>query len=589
MKYTIAAWMAACAVLGTCLSQTDLEKANQLLQLDEDDRAHGALKKLAEDWDEGDVKGLFSLADSQTRHLDDEEEEFFVIAGRQYAQKHSEEALAYIDGAFRLMRNGDDDSPKAYLLKAMVKQLLFKDTDMMVQWIKAKPGREELIFKVEGDLLALFSQFAPEYMLERGKTNREIMMLGRPLAVLAKKDWKAAARHLAESEEDRVLGRSHVNLLATHLSSYNAETALTWLADLDADLAEDVRLAWMKDRNPTEAKAFLESRMETQGFLDEKSFEVVRGWATKDPEGARAWCEALPHEPTKEITLGMVADTWARKDPEAAGKWIASLGKGRVKTQGLRAMADALRHDDPTAAASWAEQLPERERERELRSIFTFWRRGDQAEKMKLMEASSLSEEEKARLRRRAQFDPRAGNLRKIMELSTQDPEAAKKLLAEMPAGMERDHISRFIDQRAANETPEMHAIMAKMRTDPKGAMKLLETLPEGPIKEETRERIQTRIDQIDPESARKRLAALPEGSDKEQAIRRSVMMVMRTDLEGAASLAELMAPPRRDQMLEMVYQQWLAKDPAKARIALEKSSLPEERKRFLQPKAEKK
>jgi hypothetical protein len=202
------------------------------------------------------------------------------------------------------------------------------------------------------------------------------------------------------------------------------------------------------------------------------------------------------------LALRAVANVWPRKDPEGAGKWIQSLPEGELKKRGIRGMSRALRHDDPAAAIPWAEQLPGRERESELRSIFTFWHRGDTSQKMKLMEASSLSEDEKARLRRRAQFDPRSGKLREIMELSSRDPEAAKKQLAEMPEGREREMIEKMIDRRAANDLPQTHAIMAKMRTDPKAAMALLDTLPKGPSKESMRERIQSRLDEVDPEAA---------------------------------------------------------------------------------------
>ena len=53
-----------------------------------------------------------------------------------------------------------------------------------------------------------------------------------------------------------------------------------------------------------------------------------------------------------------------------------------------------------------------------------------------------------------------------------------------------------------------------------------------------------------------------------------------------AFRLAELLALGRRDQMLQIVCQQWLKKDLVKAGAALQKSSLYDERKRFLQPQA---
>jgi hypothetical protein len=68
--------------------------------------------------------------------------------------------------------------------------------------------------------------------------------------------------------------------------------------------------------------------------------------------------------------------------------------------------------------------------------------------------------------------------------------------------------------------------------------------------------------------------------------VRRSVMIMMRTSTEHPARLAELLALGRRDQMLQIVYQQWLKKDLVKAGAALQKSSLYDERKRFLQPQA---
>jgi hypothetical protein len=80
----------------------------------------------------------------------------------------------------------------------------------------------------------------------------------------------------------------------------------------------------------------------------------------------------------------------------------------------------------------------------------------------------------------------------------------------------------------------------------------------------------------------------LPEGRERESQIRRSVLMMLRTNPEQAAKLAELTEPRRRDQVVEMVFQQWLKKDPLKAGAGLKKSYLPDERKRFLQPQTDK-
>ena len=275
MKQSTAAWIAALTVWGMCSSPgdlTDLQKANNLIQIDEDERDHGALAQLAQAWDKEDTKGLFNWVLKETPgHLDaEDEEEFFAIVGSRLAQQHPEDALAYIDRTFRLMRNGDDESAEAFLIKSMVKPLLFNDASKMVAWIKANPDRKELIHRVEGELIGLFAMYAPEYVLERSTTDESLRHSSRALGFLAKKDWKAAARHLAgleDRERSRIDGAGQ---LALHLSSSDAEVALAWLNDLDAALAEDVRLSWMKDRDPEEAREFLEARLKETGSLDEK-------------------------------------------------------------------------------------------------------------------------------------------------------------------------------------------------------------------------------------------------------------------------------------------------------------------------------
>ena len=199
MIRTIAAWIASLIALGTHPSLgdfNDIEKANKLLQ--DDERNHGALLKMAKTWDEDDIKGLFNWVTKETPDRLDvrDKEEFYAVTGSRLAQRHPDDAFAYIDRTFRLMPDGEDESAEAFLVKSMVHQLLFNDAAKMVQWTKAKPDRNALIYKVEGDLLDLYVRYAPEYVLERVKAEDRLRLkafrglsvpsqrrIGRPLRV----------------------------------------------------------------------------------------------------------------------------------------------------------------------------------------------------------------------------------------------------------------------------------------------------------------------------------------------------------------------------------------------------------------------
>jgi hypothetical protein len=87
-------------------------------------------------------------------------------------------------------------------------------------------------------------------------------------------------------------------------------------------------------------------------------FDLVSGWARREPDAALAWARSLPDLVKRAEAMGMVLDQWAAVRPEMVGPTIEALPDGRIKSQLYAAHAHRLATTDPEAARAWVEAAP---------------------------------------------------------------------------------------------------------------------------------------------------------------------------------------------------------------------------------------
>jgi len=120
-------------------------------------------------------------------------------------------------------------------------------------------------------------------------------------------------------------------------------------------------------KDPEAAKAALAARPEKE-FQKHFARDLAEGWARKDPQAAAAFAKTIQDRYTKVIALGLVAHEMARTDPKGAADLcsaFAALNVGLRHEQFARLgkvvfeTAAAFARRDLQAAAQWAASMPE--------------------------------------------------------------------------------------------------------------------------------------------------------------------------------------------------------------------------------------
>ena len=192
--------------------------------------------------------------------------------------------------------------------------------------------------------------------------------------------------------------RAHA--MATLLASLNSENAGQIIGAMHAAGADDMQMgslvyAWAA-HDGTAAMAFAdEVDMSDEDRYGYKN-QVVKGWASTDPDKAKAWVDGLENQKEAggyrwNLVAGMadgsleVATAYAieRAEAEARGafkymdmitermldkssvgdsvKWAETLPEGNVRTAALHRIATDFAGENPEAAAAWAGAMTENE------------------------------------------------------------------------------------------------------------------------------------------------------------------------------------------------------------------------------------
>jgi hypothetical protein len=131
---------------------------------------------------------------------------------------------------------------------------------------------------------------------------------------------------------------------------------------------------------------------------------VARRWVQSgDGAAAMAWLSSAPEGADRDFAVWRTFDAWSRVDQEAALAWMAAQTTGELDPwlqPALSIYARLLATDSPADAIGWAERIEEDNKRRfVLIEIAREWRQADEAANEAWLLQSSLSEEDRERVR----------------------------------------------------------------------------------------------------------------------------------------------------------------------------------------------
>jgi hypothetical protein len=317
------------------------------------------------------------------------------------------------------------------------------------------------------------------------------------------------------------------NYLSSWLNS-NRDGVLAWAAGLSdetlqAEVARYLVPRIVKD-NPASAAGLVAS-LSSEQARHELLGQVLGAWSNAGWEAGLAWAQQLPESPLKEEALIHLSYRWLEVNPRDAVTYAASLSACNSQLVATLASQWAMR--DPSAAANWAANLPDTAARRKiLPSLIASWAR--------------------------------------------QSPPDAAGFVAGLPPD--------DVDDQAL-----ISVVSSWSRQDPRSASAWLSGLPDSSSKQRALAQIATIWAGSDPQAAETWLRSEWLGDSRDAAIAGFSNVVARTSPEKAFDWAEQMQDERfRERQLESIAMRWLEKDSAGARHAIQRSSLPQQKKEGL-------
>jgi hypothetical protein len=323
---------------------------------------------------------------------------------------------------------------------------------------------------VEGDFLSKYIQ------AEHGSLSKEAM---------------TAAMREAMSESDPIKRALMMAQLMQNLTAENVQEALAALRE-SPNRRENfqylalLQYSWGKIDGKAAIDAAIESGAGGRGGRGGGfgAMSVISGWATTDPDGAKAWVDGQEDGREKMMYMGGLVDGLAKTDPAAAtayvlemsapeegeegrggfdirsryisniagemlkkgvdtaSTWAAGLPEGTLKASALSEVAQFYSRQDVEAAAEWIETYADSEdANRAVREVADRWARESPAEAAKwLAELSG---------------DTQGSAMRSVFsEWADKEPLEASQYLATMEASTSRDSAVSGFSRELAGEDP---------------------------------------------------------------------------------------------------------------------------------------
>jgi hypothetical protein len=130
---------------------------------------------------------------------------------------------------------------------------------------------------------------------------------------------------------------------------------------------------------------------------------IARRWARNDGAAALAWLSSAPESHEKKLSVRIAYEEFSRADHEAALAWMATQTTGEPDPwlqPLLPAYARLLATDSPADAIEWAERIEhDKNRRFVLIEVARAWRQADEAAAEAWLLQSSLSEEDREKVR----------------------------------------------------------------------------------------------------------------------------------------------------------------------------------------------
>ncbi|MFM7215491.1 MAG: hypothetical protein ACKO3H_11510, partial [Verrucomicrobiota bacterium] len=161
----------------------------------------------------------------------------------------------------------------------------------------------------------------------------------RPTApeVLVRPDQVAALLTGIQKEPDPELRRDQLRVLAARIAPSDAAACL--------DIAQSIL---------------------TPEYLFLFRYRLLELWASRAPQAALAWSQALPNRGDREPMLDAVLHGWVLSDPSAMVRWFSTLPKGPDRKAALTPLALALGRFAPEVGLGFLKGLPESNDRREF-------------------------------------------------------------------------------------------------------------------------------------------------------------------------------------------------------------------------------
>jgi Tfp pilus assembly major pilin PilA len=193
------------------------------------------------------------------------------------------------------------------------------------------------------------------------------------------------------------------------------------------------------------------------------AMSVLSGWATTDPESAKAWIESQEDGREKMMYMNGLVDGLAKSDPAAATAYVLSMaaategegGRGGFDPRDryiANIAGEMLKQGGIEATTAWANELPEGSlRASALSEVAQFYARQDSAAAAKWVEAYADSADAKNAVREIAN------------RWANESPADAAKWVAGLPADSQSDAMRSVFGEWAGKQPVEASEYLATM------------------------------------------------------------------------------------------------------------------------------
>ena len=268
------------------------------------------------------------------------------------------------------------------------------------------PFRESAV----GQALRTWAKNEPEaaldWALENPSPGTREQRLPEVLYGIADKDPMAALGILADLGVGRLsqLSSTTRTLVSRVDARKQRDELITWSqalpeGRLKRQVVSDLAYQW-GNRDPESAARWVSALQDGQTRAQASS-QLISAWSRKDPESTASWVIEQVDEDKRGQQLARVMDHWMNYDINAAAEWLNQFPSGTQTDPAVARLAYKVMNHDPEGAMSWAESISDsRKRINTMHQVARKWKSADPSALERFLNTSSLTQQEKATLRK---------------------------------------------------------------------------------------------------------------------------------------------------------------------------------------------